>query len=593
MTFQTKIFSAATATALIALVVAGVLFATTTARRNNQRIEETLVAEAGLAADLISRGSLAPPASTELNDLIAEFDPEADRIGRLLDSRVTFIARDGRVVGDSAEPLAAVATMENHGSRPEVIEARQKGIGMARRHSDTINVDMLYVAVPVMHPVIAFVRVALPLSDIRQQLESTVLAAGAALGIALLSAIAIGWLFSSRIGHRVRAIAAVATRYRAGDLSPARLDFGEDELGAVARALDNSVQVVGRQLAEQARDRSRMEAILGGMVEGVIVVDAQGRLQLANDAARKMLKLDDGLTLGRHYVESIRHPAIAELVAAALAGKTPESLQMSPPRDPSRTIVARAAAAAGGSEHGAVVVLHDITDLRRADQIRRDFVANVSHELRTPLTAIRGYVEALSEGDASPDDSRRFLDIIERHTDRMERLVKDLLRLARLDAGQETLDIARCDTRNLVQAVVTDLSSALDQRHQRVEISIGAGAESVRADPAKLHDALRNLIANAITYAPERTTIHVDASQSNSSVTLSVSDQGPGIPADDLSRVFERFYRVDKSRARDPGGTGLGLAIVKHLIELHSGEVTADNRPGGGAIVSVTLPNES
>jgi two-component system phosphate regulon sensor histidine kinase PhoR len=336
-----------------------------------------------------------------------------------------------------------------------------------------------------------------------------------------------------------------------------------------------------------------MEAILGGMVEGVIVVDAQGRLQLANDAARKMLKLDDGLTLGRHYVESIRHPAIAELVAAALAGKTPESLQMSPPRDPSRTIVARAAAAAGGSEHGAVVVLHDITDLRRADQIRRDFVANVSHELRTPLTAIRGYVEALSEGDASPDDSRRFLDIIERHTDRMERLVKDLLRLARLDAGQETLDIARCDTRNLVQAVVTDLSSALDQRHQRVEISIGAGAESVRADPAKLHDALRNLIANAITYAPERTTIHVDASQSNSSVTLSVSDQGPGIPADDLSRVFERFYRVDKSRARDPGGTGLGLAIVKHLIELHSGEVTADNRPGGGAIVSVTLPNES
>jgi len=593
VTFQTKIFSAATATALIALVVAGVLFATTTARRNNQRIEETLVAEAGLAADLISRGSLAPPASTELNDLIAEFDPEADRIGRLLDSRVTFIARDGRVVGDSAEPLAAVATMENHGSRPEVIEARQKGIGMARRHSDTINVDMLYVAVPVTHPVIAFVRVALPLSDIRQQLESTVLAAGAALGIALLSAIAIGWLFSSRIGHRVRAIAAVATRYRAGDLSPARLDFGEDELGAVARALDNSVQVVGRQLAEQARDRSRMEAILGGMVEGVIVVDAQGRLQLANDAARKMLKLDDGLTLGRHYVESIRHPAIAELVAAALAGKTPESLQMSPPRDPSRTIVARAAAAAGGSEHGAVVVLHDITDLRRADQIRRDFVANVSHELRTPLTAIRGYVEALSEGDASPDDSRRFLDIIERHTDRMERLVKDLLRLARLDAGQETLDIASCDTRNLVQAVVTDLSSALEQRHQRVEISIGAGAESVRADPAKLHDALRNLIANAITYAPERTTIHVDASRSNSSVTLSVSDQGPGIPADDLSRVFERFYRVDKSRARDPGGTGLGLAIVKHLIELHSGEVAAQNRPGGGAIVSVTLPNES
>ena len=591
MTFQTKIFSAATVTALIALAVAGVLFATTTAQRNNQRIEETLTAEAALAADLLSRGSLAPPASTALKDLIAEFDPEADRIGRLLESRVTFIARDGRIVGDSAESLAGVAAMENHGMRPEVIQAREKGIGMARRHSDTINVDMLYVAVPVTHPVIAFVRVALPLSSIRQQLAGTLVAATAALGIALLSAIAIGWLFSSRIGKRVRAIAGVATRYRAGDLSPARLDFGDDELGSVARALDNSVQVVGRQLAEQARDRSRMEAILAGMIEGVIVVDPQGRLQLVNEAAKKMLKLDEDVPLGRHYLESIRHPAIAELVGAALAGKKPDTLQMSPPRDATRTIMARAAAAAGGSGHGAVLVLHDITDLRRADQIRRDFVANVSHELRTPLTAIRGYVEELSEGDASPDDSRRFLDIIERHTERMERLVKDLLRLARLDAGQETLDIIDCDTRNLIQGVVTELSSALEQRHQHVDVTIRPGAESVRADPAKLHDALRNLIANAITYSPERTTIAVDASAADSSVVLSVADQGPGIPEDDLSRVFERFYRVDKSRARDPGGTGLGLAIVKHLIEIHGGEVRAANRPEGGAIVSMTLPS--
>jgi two-component system phosphate regulon sensor histidine kinase PhoR len=574
------------AASAIALVVAGALFATTTARRTDARIEQTLVAEAKLAADLLSRGSLRPPAGDSTSALIAQFDPEADRIGALLDARVTFIARDGRVFGDSAEAASAVATMENHASRPEVVEAREHGLGTARRHSDTVNVDMLYVAVPVVHPSIAFVRVALPLSSIQQQLASTLVAA---LGIALLSAIAIGWLFSSRIGQRVRAIAAVATRYGAGDLSPARLDFGGDELGAVARALDNSVQVVGRQLAEQARDRSRMEAILAGMIEGVIVVDPQGRLQLVNDAARRMLKLDDGLPLGRHYLESIRHPAVAELVAAALSGKTPEALQMSPPRDASRTIMARAAAAAGGSEHGAVLVLHDITDLRRADQIRRDFVANVSHELRTPLTAIRGYVEALSDGDATPEDSRRFLDIIGRHTERMERLVTDLLRLARLDAGQETLDIASCDARNLVASVVSELSSALDARHQRVDLSIGAGAEHLHADPTKLHDVLRNLIANAITYAPERTAIRVDTERTGGSVTLSVSDEGPGIPEEDLSRVFERFYRVDKSRARDPGGTGLGLAIVKHLIELHHGEVLAENRPEGGAKVSVTL----
>jgi signal transduction histidine kinase len=234
-------------------------------------------------------------------------------------------------------------------------------------------------------------------------------------------------------------------------------------------------------------------------------------------------------------------------------------------------------------------VLHDITDLRRVDQIRRDFVANVSHELRTPLTAIRGYVEALLEEDGSTEERKRFLDIIERHTLRMERLVKDLLRLARLDAGQETLDIVSCDVRMLVQAVITDLAAALDERGQRVDMVIHPGAEAVSADPAKLHDALRNLVANASTYGPERSTIGVTASRAGNRLALAVSDEGPGVPEEDLARIFERFYRVDKSRARDPGGTGLGLAIVRHLVELHGGKVTAENGPAGGATFTITI----
>jgi two-component system phosphate regulon sensor histidine kinase PhoR len=589
VTFQTRLFASATLAAAIALSVAGVLIATTMARRTDERIEQTLVAEAKLAADLVARTGAPDVEADGLEARIREFDAEADRIGALLDARVTLIARDGRVLGDSAEPPSAVALMENHGTRPEVVQAREHGLGTANRHSDTVNIDMLYVAVPVVHPDVAFVRVALPLSGIRQQLRSILTATLTALGVALASAVVIGWLLSSRVSRRVRAIAEVAHRYRGGDLSASRLDYGDDELGVVARALDNAVQVVGRQLAEQARDRSRMEAILSGMIEGVIVVDPQGRLQLANQAAMRMLRFDD-LSIGRHYVESIRHPAIAELVAAALAGRIPEGLQMSPPRDASRTIMARAAPAAGGSEHGAVLVLHDITELRRADQIRRDFVANVSHELRTPLTAIRGYVEALAEGDTSAEESQRFLSIITRHTERMERLVKDLLRLARLDAGQEAVDLVSCDAKNLIASVVTELSSALDQRDQDVEIAIAPESETLRADPTKLHDVLRNLVANAITYSPEHTTIRIDAARNGSSYLLSVSDQGPGIPEDDLSRVFERFYRVDKSRARDPGGTGLGLAIVKHLIELHKGTVIAENRPEGGTKVVVTLP---
>jgi two-component system phosphate regulon sensor histidine kinase PhoR len=584
VTFQTKFFLAAFFSSVLALAVAGTLFATMIRRQIDERIEATLVAETRLAADLLARSGPDALASS------ADVDEEADRIDRLIGARVTFIAADGRVVGDSSETLEAVASMENHADRPEIVEARARGLGRARRHSATLGVDMLYVAVPVRHPTIAFVRVAVPLTAIGLQLRAALVVTLEALAVAALGAAAIAWLFSARIGRRVRSVAEVARRYGGGDLTPARIDFGDDELGTVARALDESVQEVGRRLAEQARDRGRMEALLAGMVEGVIVVDPQGRLQLANEAAQRMLRLD-GLSIGRPYVETIRHPAIAELVAAALAGRTPDALQLSPPRDPSRTIMARAAPATGEATHSVVVVLHDITDLRRADQIRRDFVANVSHELRTPLTAIRGYVEALAEGDVDADESRRFLAIVTRHTERMERLVKDLLRLARLDAGQETLDVVECDARTLVHTVVTDLGRALEERQQQVEIGVAAGAEAIRGDPAKLHDVLRNLVANAITYAPESSTIRIDAVRADGEIWLSVSDEGPGIPEDDLSRVFERFYRVDKSRSRDPGGTGLGLAIVKHLIELHGGSVRVENRREGGAQFTVVLPS--
>jgi len=579
-TFQTKFFLSAVSAALLALAVAGALFATTMRRQMDARIEETLVAEARLAADLLSR-------ATALASL-PELDEEADRIGTLIGGRITFIAPDGRVLGDSAETLDGVRAMENHGRRPEVVQARAQGLGRARRHSDTLNIDMLYVAVPVQHPAIGYVRVALPLTDVSYQLQAVFTATLAALGIALAGGVTIAWLFSRRISRRVRLIAGVAERYTRGDLSPPHLGYGDDELGTVARALDDSVQEVGRQLAQQARDRARMEAILAGMIEGVIVVDSQARLQLVNAAARQMLKLDD-VGIGRPYVETIRLPAIAEIVAAVLFGRTPTPLQLSPPRDPLRTIMATATPAAGAAEHGVIVVLHDITELRRADQIRRDFVANVSHELRTPLTAIRGYIEALSEGDASEDDNRRFLDIIARHARRMERLVKDLLRLARLDAGQETLELIACDTRALANGVIADVGAAAEARGQQLVLDVAPGAESIRADGAKLHDALRNLVANAIAYAPERSTIAIDAVPENGRVALTVSDQGPGIPEEDLSRVFERFYRVDKSRTRDPGGTGLGLAIVKHLVELHGGAVRVENRPEGGARFTITI----
>jgi len=412
-------------------------------------------------------------------------------------------------------------------------------------------------------------------------------AALVALAVACGAAALFAHLATRRLGSAARSLTLAADRYERADFTQG-IDYGDDEIGAAARKIDAAVRRLGDRIGDLARDRARTDALLTGMIEGVIAVDPQGRLQLVNDAATQMLKLEE-FAIGRHYVETIRHPVIADLVGAALSGQTPASVQLSPPRDPSRTIMARAAPAPAAGAPGAVVVLHDITELRRADRIRRDFVANVSHELRTPLTAIRGYAEALSEGDASPEEAREFLDVIKRHALRMERLVKDLLTLARLDAGQETVELVRCDTRTLVQSVVADIGPAITARGQRVDVTIRHGAETVAGDQAKLHDVLHNLIVNASTYAPEQTVIGVEARPNGDRVVIAVTDQGPGIPEEDLLRVFERFYRVDKSRARDPGGTGLGLAIVKHLVELHGGTVRAENRPEGGAQFIVEL----
>jgi two-component system phosphate regulon sensor histidine kinase PhoR len=397
----------------------------------------------------------------------------------------------------------------------------------------------------------------------------------------------LAWLASASIASRLTAIRAIADRYAAGDLSRSAYDYGADELGTVARALDGAVQQLGARVEDLSRDRARMEAILGGMVEGVIVVDRHGRMQMVNRAAQEMLRVDPSMS-GHPYLEVIRHPDIATEITAALGGSEVGSQEFALSRDPARVFVARAAPVPGPSG-GAVLVVHDITDLRRADRIRRDFVANVSHELRTPLTAIRGYVEALLDEPDDGESARKFLEIIARHAARMERLVQDLLRLARLDARQEPLETAPCDVGQMFSTVTADLAPVIDTKRQQVTVAVGAGARHVDADPAKLHDIVRNLVENAVNYSPEDARLHLTATREDGTHVIAVADSGPGIPPEDLGRVFERFYRVDKSRST-PGGTGLGLAIVKHLVELHGGTATASNRREGGALFTVRLP---
>ncbi len=552
-------------------------------RRQDERgaIEMRLVAQAQLIAELLSRNA------TLTSD--QDLDDEADRLAAVIGTRITLIAMDGRVVGDSDLDGQALADVENHLQRPEVQQAAARSVGVVSRYSTTVRIEMLYAAVPARHPQVAYVRVALPLTTVAEQMRRVGGQAALAFALAIPFALALAWLASALLSRRVRAIAEVAQRYSKGDLTRPAYDFGPDELGEVARVLDGSVQELGRKLDELSRDRARLDAILAGMVEGVLVVDGSGRLQLANRAAQAMLRMDRS-SIGRPYVEAIRHPDIAAQLGTALRGEDVDSRELALTRDPSRTFVSRAAPVARGGGGGAVLVLHDITDLRRADQIRRDFVANVSHELRTPLTAIRGYVEALLDDRSDSADTRKFLEIIARHSARMERLVSDLLRLARLDARQEALDLASCDMQQLFNTVIGDVAPMADSKRQHIRTRVDPAACRLSADPAKLHDVLRNLVENAVHYSPDAATVQLEAVRDNGAIRISVSDSGPGIPPEDLSRVFERFYRVDKSRSR-PGGTGLGLAIVKHLVELHGGEATAENQPHGGARFVITLPD--
>jgi two-component system phosphate regulon sensor histidine kinase PhoR len=580
--FRAKIFLASLGVAAAALGVFAVIVVYERRQDERATIEMRLVSQAQLIAELLTRNT----ATGSDQDL----DDEADRLSQLIGARVTLIAPDGKVLGDSDLDGQALADVENHAQRPEVQEARAHGVGIEARYSTTVRIEMLYAAVTARHPRVRYVRVALPLTTVAEQIRRVGTQAVIAFALAIPFALALAWLASAVLSKRVRAIAAVAQRYKEGDLSRPIYDYGPDELGDVARVLDGSVQELGRRLDELSRDRARLDAILSGMVEGVLVLDGHGRIQLANRAARAMLRMDDA-SIGRPYVEVIRHPEIAEQLGTALHGEDVDSRELALTRDPGRTFVARAAPVARGGGGGAVLVLHDITDLRRADQIRRDFVANVSHELRTPLTAIRGYIEALLDGETDSDDTKKFLEIIARHSARMERLVSDLLRLARLDARQEALDLAPCDLQQLFNTVVGDVAHAAEAKQQTVTTAVDPAACRITADPAKLHDVLRNLVENAVHYSPDAATIRLEATHQNGAVRIIVSDSGPGIPPDDLSRVFERFYRVDKSRSR-PGGTGLGLAIVKHLVELHGGQASAENRPEGGARFVITLPDQ-
>lgn len=503
--------------------------------------------------------------------------PDPDRTVKSIapqsDTRLTIIAPDGTVLADS---LGSPGVMDNHNARPEVAEARSADHGYDIRRSDTVGFDLMYVAVPLDRPDGVILRAARPLSAIDAELRRLYLYVAVAFAGVTLSTAFIGFFVVRSLVRPVREMAWVAQSIASGDFGHRAPLEAPADLGVLARALNAMSDELQLRMEALRSTAARIEAVLGSMQDGVIALGPDGRVQLTNDAAKRLLGFT-GDPAGREVWELWRSEPLMSAVREALAG-----------REGRATIgwEGRTLAAAGApvSSGGAVVVVRDVTEQARYEALRKEFVANVSHELRTPLTFIRGFVETLRAG--AIDDRAKadeFLVTIEKHAVQLSALVEDLLELSKLDAKPE-LRRRRVRLDELLSRVHDAYRPAAEKK--RIALSLEAPPMEVDVDPGFAERAVGNLVDNAIKYTADGGSVAIAA---RAPCVVEVRDTGVGIPEADQARIFERFYRVDKSRSREAGGTGLGLAIVKHIAQLHGGSVKVRSRPGQGSTFTLEL----
>ncbi|MBI5393842.1 MAG: HAMP domain-containing protein [Verrucomicrobia bacterium] len=556
------------------------------------QIRNDLARDARLASELFAAKLAAVPPAADINAV-------AHGLARSTALRVTVIAPDGVVIGESDKPSEQLARIENHLQRPEVQDALKPdgpGLGSAIRHSDTINVDLLYVAVAVRAPdgnVQGFVRVALPLHTLRQttsHVNRTV-----ALASIVVGALAIPLLFwtARRTTRPLLQMRDVAARVARGDFSQRVPPHLSGELGELGGALNDMSAQLEARLRELTQDKAELSAILASMRDGVLVVDAGGKVRLVNQALRQQFELGDEVT-GKTVLEAFRNVTLDELIAEARSGGeiATRELNILAPAERIFEVNATALRAGAGDRLGAVAVFHDIKRLKQLENMRKEFVANVSHELRTPLSIIKGYVETLLDPHPpEPDAARQFLQTIQRHSRRLEALIGDLLSISALESQQARLNFEPLSLRAVAQAVADELDRQAKEKNIAVKVEIPADFHAVRGDAHRLHQVFFNLLDNAVKYTHAGGNVTVTAVASdNDGITVCVADNGPGIAAGHLPHIFERFYRVDKARSRELGGTGLGLAIVKHIVLAHGGKAWAESELEKGSRFYFTLP---
>jgi two-component system phosphate regulon sensor histidine kinase PhoR len=520
-------------------------------------------------------------------------DRLANELGGSLGLRVTLIRPDGVVLGDSEVAEDSLPSLENHAARPEVHEALEDGEGWSLRYSATLGLDLLYAARLLGKPgdPRMVLRLAIPLTEVQQSLSKLrrVVMMGSLLGVIL--AIGLAYMVSRYISGPVKDLTRTVKRITSGDLSPRLQRYPRNEIGDLGRAFDQMADYLQREIQAVARERDRFEAILRGMEEGVMLVDRNGRIVLVNPALHRIL--DPGLDpSGRRPTEVFRNADLQEAMNAVLGGEKSVTTEVRILGAHPRTLEVHVVSLPGEDmPGGAVAVFHDITERKRLDEVRRDFVANVSHELKTPLTAIRGSVETLQDGALDDQKhARHFLEVIQRHIGRLEGLLDDLLNLAKIESGEASPRMEEIDLQALFEDVMKTVTPLALGRGIDLVINHRMEGVTIKADRHQLERALLNLLDNGIKYTESGGQVQLGVCKNNHEMQIIVSDSGIGILSEQLPRIFERFYRVDKARSREQGGTGLGLAIVKHIAQAHGGRVEVESRLGRGSTFRLILP---
>jgi len=529
----------------------------------------------------------------------AELDEVCRRLAAELGTRITVIAMDGKVLGDSAE---ISAKMDNHRGRPEVVEALKSTTGSSQRYSTTVGIDMLYRAVYQRDGTPPrIVRVAFPIKEFEGVMGSMRRSLVTSLLAVTLASLILAWWFSSHLNGRVQRLVQFSGKVAQGNFPQDFFPSHEhDEFGLLERHLNEMSHRIRNNINDILDEKEKADSILRCMIEGVLVLDPKGNVLVINDQAKAMFHVPAARQVfGVSLLEISRHPDIHAILEEVLQFDfTSEtfsreieleeghwfSVNAAPLRNPQRMTL------------GSILVFHDVTNIKRLETIRSDFVANVSHELRTPLTAIQGYVETLIHSPpAMAEDRQQFLEIIERHAERLGRLTEDLLTLSDLESGKIQIAPRPVDTAKLVQQTFEIFWDRAAKKEIKLNYEISGPCGKISGDPDRLQQVLINLVDNAIKFTPPGGTVTLSAAECANNggarqIKISVADSGMGIPENDLPRLTERFYRVDKARSRDLGGTGLGLAIVKHIVQAHRGELKISSELNKGTTICVLLP---